>query len=360
MAPRLLVLALAALASQEPAQREPASGPTLAGVELPDGRAAKVWAGVGPRTRPAELPPDTIGLLRPDAWSTGSTFERWARLLREEAAAPGADAERLAVLCLLARSQGRARDAWRHFESLSAHPRGAAAVMPFLLPGVPAHTAVEPGGVPAPLPDGVVLRPLAPPAQGKVPVGVLEWRTARIEGLRVGEAVLRLTIAVESTGVQIDIEHVSGGPARLGLVVPEPEGFEIRVEYLDWMRQDSLREPLMLEVAPGEEEPHSLFGRVLERRSAAPTGSVRRLPRQIVEGGLTLVVPPDDPQRALIEAAAASIASLLEVEVRVRASDAPRGDGWTETTVQLPEGAARADRMRYLVSAVEGFVLRPR
>jgi hypothetical protein len=317
---------------------------------LPDGPAAKVWAGVGPDTQPAELPPEArLGL---DPWNQPATWKRWAELVRLEEQTN--DPARRAELCLLAKAHGRASDAWHHYQALGADPTWVAAVTPSLLPGVPAGSPVAPGGRAAPLPDGVLLTPFLPPTSRR---GAVEWRTATVHGLTIGEAVLDLTITVEATGVQVDLAHVSGGAAKVSVLLPEPEGFQIRVEYVDWLRRDNdqIRTPITVELKPGE-EPRQLYGRVLEQRSHLPTGAARKLPASLLLGGLVFEVPADDPQRADLARIAGVIGELLQVETRVDTPGAPRPE-WSCTVFRLPPGHERLERLRYLASAIEAYLL---
>lgn len=329
----------------------PADEPVLT---LPDGPAAKAWAGVGAETVPAGAPRGAATA----EWSEPETWRRWAELVAAAAAGERPDPARRAELCLLARAHGRARDAWRHYRALGGDPAWVAAVTPALLPGAPPGAAVEPGGRPAPLPDGARLEPFLPPTSQAGPAGAVAWRTATVHGLRVGDAVVDLAVTVEATGVQVDVTHVSGGSATLEIVLPEPEGFEIRVEYVDWLRRDpiELRDPIPLAIGPGE-EPRQLYGRVIERRSELPTGLPERLPEGLRRGGLTFVVPADDPDREELGRVAETVGELLGIPTRLRAHRVP-GEGWTGTTFELgPAGAERAERLRFLASSIERFLL---
>jgi len=334
-------------------------------LELPDGPAAKVWAAVGPETRPAALPPELAGLLADEGWARAATWAGWAELLAAEAAAERPDPERRAELALLARRHGRAPDAWRHFLALGGTARAAewaAAVMPHLIPGVPTGTRIGPGGAPVALAEGVVLRPLLPPPSGDLPPGAIEWRTAKVTGLRVGAALVDIVLSIENTGVQIDVRHGGGERTTLALLLPEPRDYEIGIEYLDWMRQDELRQPHVVEVIEGEEE-HTLYGRLRQRRTELPTGRAARLPAQIELGGLWFVVDADDPERERLLGVAAAFAGLLGVDVGLRATDpsdeSGAAAGFPGTTIRLPAAgdAGRERTLRYLVSAVETYVL---
>jgi len=325
-------------------------------LQLPDSPQAKVWAAVAADTRPAQLPgPDPAAA----DWSRSATWQRWASLVAAERVSPQPSPERRAVLCLLASTHGRAHDAWAHLATLGAAPEWAAAVTAYLLPGVPAGTRLGPGGEPRDLPAGTLLRPLPPPDSGTLPPGAVEWRTARIEGLTVGGARLDLAITIESTGVQVDATHTSGDPTRLWVQLPVPRPFQIEVEYLDWMRRDTVGLPVELELNPGQDT-RTIYGRTRESRSDLPTGRARALPAQLLEGALFLEVPAADPQWAHLTAVAKVLAELLDVAVHLRtpaARMANSGEPWTGISLSLPAGEGRAQRLRYLASAVERFLL---
>lgn len=325
-------------------------------LELPESAAERAWAGVGATTPPAPGAAELAALAAAD-WSAADTWERWAGLVRATRDAPTAPDR--AALCLFARGHGRGADAWRHFEALGAEPTWLAALAPALFPGAPAGTPVEAGGRPGPLPDGVLLEPLLPPDSGRLPRGAIEWRTAHARGLRIGDAVVDLAVSVESTGVQVDVTHVSGGAATVRVRIPEPDGFEVRMEYLDWMRVETLREPIAIPLSPDDEEPHTLWGRLQESRSSLPTGVAERLPQQIAEGALVLALPADDRERDSIEAVARAVEDVLGARVVVGEGTAKGDDGgWTSTTLRLPPpGPEREERLRYLASTVETFAL---
>lgn len=351
----LAALAVPTLQDPPPASlRSDGPDPSPPFLELPDCPAAVAWAAVAPDTAPVELPAELAALGTPGVWEGAGAWERWAGCLTL-AADGAAGPEERAALCLLARAQGRAGDAWDHYRTLADTPRWAAAVTPLLVPGIPTDSPVEAGGRPAPLPDGVVLEPLLPPDSGTTPPWSIEWRTAKVRGLAVGEARVDLALTVEATGVQVDVTHVSGGRARFAVRLPTPQGHAIQVEYLDWTRRETLGEPIPVEVAPGE-EPRALYGRLKPVRSRLPTGAVRALPAQMREGGLALVLPAGDLARERVAAIASSLAGLLDVRVSVRAEGEP-DPSWTGTTFPLPAGPERAARLRFLASATERFLL---
>ena len=341
-----------------PARQDAANRPA---VELPDGDAARAWAGVGADTVPAPLPDGLAALDAADAWTRPATWERWGELVAAEAGAREADPERRAGLFLLALRHGRTRDAWAHFARLGGSPEWTARMLALALPGVPAGTELGPGGVVRGLADGSVLRPQLPPRTGDPFAPGIEWRSASVRGVRIGEATVDVTVQIEGDGVQVDLLHVGGGPAKVAVLLPEPEGYRIHVEYNDWFRQDTLREPLLVELEPGAEEV-SLFGRLRERSVQFPSDHSGAMPFQIREGALWLALadPGDtgDEDSALLESVATVLARLLEVRVRVAPEAEARAQATFGTLVHLPaDPAGRATSLRYLAASVERFRL---
>lgn len=363
----VLVACLASAPGAGPVQEPAGDTPELElpPFTLPDGPAARAWAGVGATTEPNALPAAWGELDGPRAWERAATWTRWADLVEAEGRAADGDPAARAGLFVLALRQGRTRDAWTHFARLTASPGWAARVLPLALPGVGAAVGVGAGGRVAPLPDGALLQPALPPTRGDGggPGPGLEWGRAVVRGLRVGDALVDLSIGIEADGVQVDLDHRGGGPARVAVLLPEPEGYRIRAEYNDWFRQETLREPLVVELAPGDET-HSLFGRLIERAVALP-GPAQRVPEQIREGELWLADEPEDaPQAAVaartpVAAVRDALARLCGVVVRVRSLEPGAEPAPFGTRVELPADAAeRAARLRYLAGAVERLVLR--
>ncbi len=292
-------------------------------------------------------------------WTRPLHWNLWAKALQQEARE--SDPAARATLCILARAQGRMGDAWKHYERLGADPAWVAAVTHYLLPGAPLDSKVLMGGVLAPLPNGVLLRPCLPPLpelkEGQVPAlpgGVL-WRKASVRHMRIGEAWVDLTISVEDSGVQIDVAHRGGQPARVSIVIPEPEGYEIRLEYLDWMQTESLRQPIVVDLKPGE-EPHTLWGRMMPAPKARPTPKPGHLPAGLREEGLFLELPESDPQLPQLQAISQTLADLLKIPVSLGSSDHHKA-AWTGTRMVLGPGPERASQLVWLAAATESFLL---
>ncbi|MFT7679967.1 MAG: hypothetical protein ACI8QC_003972 [Planctomycetota bacterium] len=368
--PTLALLALACMPPQVHSEAETYK------LQLPPGPAARAWAGVGPSTPAAPLSAELLALLEPGVplWEQAETWQLWAerlsglgdRLAQDQQPGMGRDqssASARAELCLLAAAQGRGADAWAHFARLTDDPGLAARVAPLLIPGVPLETKIGPGGVPQGLPDGASLYPILPEYPADSPAADLTWRKAEVLGLRIGEAQVRLSLAVESSGVELELEHQSGPTIELAARLPAPAEFAIRYEYVDWERVPNPREAHGVRLIPGEEEPHTVYGRVAAAPTAWPTPRPGALSARLLQDGLWLVIASDDPEHGLWQATAVAIGKLLGVPAGTREPVSP---GTSRTGVELPvppepfdlkEADQRAAFGRYLASALEAHVL---
>jgi len=346
--------------------RKQSERPVAERIELPDGPCREAWeAGgatlaIGPPR--ASVPLTAVGTgggdscageisldLSHGTWAKPETWCAWARLVQLARTPLDRDAQAARRwLARLALQQGRWRDAWAHFE----HAGSKSELMLSFLPGIapPGEAGAETGD--GALPDGVLLTPAPPPPSADVLPGFVDVREAWVRGLRVGDAVLDMRIAIEPEGVQVDLEHVAGGTARLAVRLPEPEGLELRVTYVDWLRQDDVGLPLEVVVRPGD-EPHSLYGRFLGRDLAWPTGTLERAPAAIRVGGLALVVDSDEPEH---ERLAGVCRALEDYGCRVTAHP-PRSGVVFHVP---PPGPERERKLAWLASACEALVLSSR
>ncbi len=334
-------------------------------VVLPEGPNARAWSGVGSATRARPLE----DLLAAQPWladapqgpDRAAAWRGWGALLAAESARDESQPDARAALTLNALRDARWQDAWAHLERLGGFPEWSAAVLPALLPGVPSGAQAGLGGLPGALPDGVLLRPAVPPLAPPGDPRRHEPRTATVRGLRVGEATLDFTITLDGSGIEVDLLHTGGGPATVRVLLPEPEGLEIRVEYIDWMRQDVQRQPLLVELLPGEEE-HNLFGRFAPRRVPLPASPTERLPRALERGGLWTEWRGAPELQAELEAAAEVLAEVLGVPGGLVApGDPPPGEPWSATVLHVPGEEAAARRFLAQVSSrLEAWALRPR
>ena len=351
LGPMLLAALLLAHASpQAPAQ-----------VTLCESPAARAWAGVGPETVPVDLDEllfaEDPWLLDPSRADPAQVWERWGTWLGAEGRSESADPRRRAGLCLLAVHHRRWEDAWAHFARLGAAPPWAAAVVPALVPGVPIDqlgAAADPGRS---LPEGLVLRPAVPPRPADDPPTSLRPREMWARQLRIGGAVLDTKVSIEPSGLEVDLWHLSGEAVEVAVLLPEPPGQEIRVEYIDWMRQDERRVPLRLELVPGSEE-HNLFGRFSPRRAPLPALPEGALPAGIAGGGLWISLPASDELERTAAPVARALSRLFDVPGGTLAHGMPLPPGSVAgVRIELESGAAGLSKLVAVVSLAETYVL---
>ena len=348
------MLALASLTQAPPGGQTSGSD---AAVSLPPSPAARAFASVGPKTKPASLPALPIGDLDSPAWRSADAWSDWATAVRAEARADSPDAQRRARLARIALAQGRWDDAWDHFASTGSEPGVCAALLPQFLPGVASE--VGDGGIPAPLPDGVLLRPAAPPppvAAAEVSLGRtwIDRREMHMEGLHVGAAVLSMKVSLESDGIQIDFDHKGGGAAHLRVVLPELADFQVRVSYVDWMRQDEVGGVLEFDIAPGDET-HTLFGRFRPRAISWPTNLPRGAPRFLELNGLEFAFPVSVPDGPMFQAALGGFSSVLGLPVT---SNPKAAAAFAGVRIDLSDPSVARRKFLGMVTLSERFALR--
>lgn len=356
----LLSLALLSFCIQTSAQDAP---PAFPWVELPDGAVAKAWAGVGEDTVPAQFGEDfpTEKLKAGDAWSSSETWLLWSEWLTSQDAETSVEkaAARRAGLAWLALEQGRNEDAWRHFTACANAPEWMALLMPRFLPGTPPEYAPGAAGRPEELPDAVLFTPCIP-SMPPSPSGVLLAREATIRDLVVDGARFDMKVLFDSYGVQLDFEWKSGGPANLLVLIPEPDGYKIRVEYLDWIRQDEKRVPMLVELS--EQTPQvSLFARILSTQSLWPGSGTGGVPAEMRRAGLWLEHDSGESELELLRAVAQAAARVLGLEVRVRESGTQPADNKPRGVVLRvpPPGPERQRKLAWLASTLERYALKP-
>lgn len=346
----LVVLACSA-AFQEPTPppTAPASPPPR--FEFADGPIAKLAAILGTEQAPAKLDAADVAV----SWSDPAAFERWRAALAGTAGEQAGEAR--ARLALLARAQDRTADAWAHVEVAGHDPARLAALLPRFLPGIADDAPVGLGGLPGALPDGAVFRPSTPPRTRPLERGRVERRAMRVRGLRVGEAVLGLRVSVEPEGVQIDVEHISGGPARVAVKLPTEPGFALANEYVDWYQVEQRGAAHVVEIRPGDEE-HTLYGR-FEPSEAAPSHALpEKMPAGIELGGIAIRPEPGPEGRARADALAKALTGApISLAARVLgAADSP-GD-FTHVVLDLSDARTSAAKVANLCGAIERFTLK--
>lgn len=356
----LLSLALLSFCLQAGAQDAPRAFPW---VELPDGPVAKAWAGVGEDTAPAEFGDDfpAAKLSTGDAWDSGETWLLWSEWLTNQSpeASTAKSAARRAGLAWLALEHGRNGDAWTHFAACANAPEWMALLMPRFLPGTPPEHSPGAAGRPDKLPDAVLFKPCIPPLSPS-PSGVLLAREATVRDLLVAEARFDMKVTFDSYGVQLDFEWKAGGPANLLVLIPEPDGYKIRVEYLDWIRQDEKRVPMLVELS--EQTPQvSLFARILSTQSLWPGSGTGEVPSEMRQAGLWLEHEAQESELALLQAVAQAASRVLNLEVGLREQGAkPAGTKPRGIILHIPPpGPERKRKLAWLASTLERYALRP-
>jgi len=325
-------------------------GPILAAITaqeaprilLPAGPAADVLKSLD-AVAPAVLPG-----LAPDPWTRPETWKRWAELLELETGASGPDPLRRAELALLALEQGRYEDAWERFEQSGSSPAVARALLPHFLPGSRSPT----------LADGATLAPALPPpssaedrAAGSVRAGI-DRRSMRIDGLVVGAATIALEVSVEIEGVQVDVQHLSGGPVQLAIRIPRDPRFGFSDEYVDWYRAEVKGAAHPLSIQPGDEE-HTLYARFEPRAPEWPTLLPEDVPAQIATGGLRIVARAGSGELDLLRAVAESLtAGPLHIQAVLHEEGSPPGD-FLGVTIDLSDPSLRPRKLAWIAGAVE-------
>ena len=363
------------------AQEDSAPKPWM---EMPDDPIGRLWASVGESTKP----------WRPDADPHGAqgdsplTWERWAEALGAITPLPGTplaapltepaarDARRAATAFLMrfAVEDQRGEDAFRWLAGLGADdPEALCGLLPLLFPGVPASTALLPGGRIPPLPSGVMLRPQLPPMPRAVEERRLS-RRAECRGLVIGESTVDLIMKVDGSGVVAEFVHRGGPAVTLVVQLPRPDGMRLKQLYVDYDLQEppkgadpesfdwattpvefTIQPQATGEDSPGYAESFSIYARLDFLRGKIPLTPTGELPWAMVHGGLVLVVGDEAEGEAQGQAwsemaAAWGSASGLPILL----SDAPPpADSLLGTTIRFDERPDPVFLARQITGAIE-------
>ncbi|MFT5287204.1 MAG: hypothetical protein ACI8TQ_003384 [Planctomycetota bacterium] len=297
--------------------------------ELPEGAAAELVLqcdSAQARTTPFRAWPDGI---EASGWERVEPWMEWAKLVRAEAESEFPKPLRRAELARIAAATGRHEDAWTHFENCASDPSVAAALLPYLFPGIPLDT--HPG---AELQSGITLRPLLPPPTTKnLAYGSFDPASLSVTNLKVGEALLSLKLDLSRDGVQIDVTHLSGGPTRLALVMARPEGYYTKTEFLDWERLEDRQTARAIRASADSEveTEHSYWGRFSPLKQGWP-GIQNADSTQILErlrrAGIVIQAAPD------LEARACGLAFGIEHVFGIPTSEGTLRSGANEPALQ--------------------------
>lgn len=319
---------------------------------LPEGEPRAVAATLQAQVQAAAWPEEWSVLRTPTPWLSVAGWELWAQLLAAEHASATPDPLRRAALAVLATAQGRSDAAWAHFAAIGAHPPAAAAAIAALLPGVGPHA--NPGLWPPQLAAGAVLQPALPPASVDPQNGGILWTRMEIVPFAIGAAQVGLVVALEPSGVEITLSHLGGPPVDCSVKMPAPRGFRVSIEYVDWMRQDKVGEPLAVHLQPAG-EPVVLWARFEEVGQALPAVRPGPLPAQLREGGLWWIgaAAAADP---LMQRVAALTEKLLGIPVELTSHAPNPAESWTGTLVRVPE-KEHASWLAQMAGAIEEYLL---
>jgi hypothetical protein len=190
---------------------------------------------------------------------------------------------------------------------------------------------------------------------------MLPAREATVRDLVVNGTRFDMKITFDSYGVQLDFEWKAGEGASLLVLLPEPDGFEIRVEYVDWMRQKEKRVPHLVELS-AQTPQISLFARIRSTQARWPGLVAGALPRELERAGLWLEYAPGEAEVELLQAVAAGAGRALDIPVRAReSSQASRveADSRARGVVMrlAAPGPERSRQLAWLASSVEHTVL---
>jgi hypothetical protein len=345
---------------------------------LPPSAAASAWERARAQLEaPAASSQAATAWPAPPAggWSSAPAYERWAELLALETQAQEAAPARRAELALCAAAQGRSEAAWLHFAAAASDAQLAQRLLPVLFPGAPSEHPPGALGLPAALPEGVLLRPMLPPG-ALARRGHLVRSEVTVSGLVVGAARLRLTLRVDLDGAQLDLVHEGGGPCRLRVALTSPLELAIDAHFSDWeQREPDAQGAIELAIAPGTDRV-ALWARFAARPASWSGRAPPAIPAEAAHAGYALWVPAADPERAalgglaraltrvcgtrfeLVERPAAAFEGPHEASA-VQAEHAPASASAAAALaprpIRLAPGAERRAQLALLCQAAEDF-----
>ena len=295
----------------------------------------------------------------PSSWAYGGPWRHWAQAVLWERDGHVSRAESRELLSLTAQRQGRHSDAWRHAAAAARlEPDRGRALLARLLPGAPAGTKVLGDGRLEPLPAGVLLEPSIAPPTDPGP-DRYDVREVVLHGLRIGEGAVSLKIGVRGDGVELRVEHESGGPVEFSVRVPCPLGFRTRVEYAEWEKLPTIGEAIPVRVEAGGEA-FRIWARNELDSTPWPATTPTALDARLRDAGMLLVIDPGDPRAPELAALAAAYAQVLGVPCRTATDPTNSPAGTTAPLrVDLRGAAGRPSRLAALTGAVERFALGP-
>ncbi|HPF15638.1 MAG TPA: hypothetical protein PLJ12_15345, partial [Planctomycetota bacterium] len=319
----------------------------------------KAWALVGPETVPVPwpkgLPTESLRSAPEGPEALAAWHAALGQLLGKEATLEQRADARL-VLCLIAQAQARHQDAWQHLIRLTDHPGHTLRAVPYLWPGVPLGTQIGAGGRVS-VPAGTLFTPAfppQPPAGQERPLDAGPQTMAWLGLLEVGGQRLDLRATLPNTGLELELTRPSQAVLHLLVCMPAIRNYERDLVYSDWDRMNDSDAPVDVVLPADRATPWTLFARLrpnFEPWPASPApGSLWRRDRS-----LALVVPAGSEVDASTQALAGHLAAILDLPVACTTADQPLAA--RTTAIDLGQGPERTQRIRRLLSAVEGFTL---
>jgi hypothetical protein len=332
------------------------SGGTIAAgkITAPPGRVAELLARLPDGLAPAALgPPWPVWEDRsPSGWGGEPAWRRWVELLRAEAREPLAAPLRRAQLALVARLQGRDGDAWEHLLACGQDPALVAALLPTFVPGAPQGS---PGG--AALPDGCVLSPALPPSDDpRAGLRILAGTKLTVDDFALGAARCALTVSVDGDGLEVNVRHLSGGPARVRLVPPLPRGVDAGLLLADWEKLPGHVGPVELAL-DSEANDHSLWLTFHPRKERWPSPLPAVLLRPDPLRAIVLTSPRGD--EAYLARFAEALSELFGVSARLEAEGPPVAGTLEPLVLRFSAEPTSERKLAELIGLAEALLLRP-
>lgn len=319
-------------------------------VTLPPGPAAVAWGRRVESVAARELPKSCLSAANPRHWDATEGWESWAKALEATRNAAAPDPARSAELALSAISQGRGEDAWQHFAQLGEHTDWMRALLPYFVLGQP---TLE-------LPDKSLIAPVLPPLDRSpldrdLGLGRLEQRELWLRDTKIGPARVDVRIAVEYDGIKLEFHHLSGGDARVLVVMPEPLDFEITSVYVDWEREPQASGTHEVLISP-EVPQMEIYARCKPVQVRWPTRPPLQLDERAQAHGFEVVVARADVNKPRATGLARALQAATGLDAKVLSDQTlpepgqPRG-----IVLDFAHGLERARKLRCTLSALEQY-----